>query len=96
MNYAINQLDMIDDDVACDIKTDYSRLLKIPPNFLLDQLKYLINKKQHRRYNKHTQAFALKVYGISPASYPLIQSSFCLILPHERNILKKKYYWVGK
>ena len=48
----------------------------------------MITNKHKRRYNILTQVFSLKVYGISPASYRLIQSSNCLILPHERNILK--------
>ena len=69
MKYAINQLDVIDDDdVACNLETESSSSLKIRLNFLLDQLKYLITKKHHRRYNILTQVFALKVYGISPAS----------------------------
>ena len=35
MNYAINQLDMIVHDVACDLESDYSSSLKIRLNFLL-------------------------------------------------------------
>ena len=59
-------------------------------NFLLDQLKYLIVDKHARRYSILTQVFCLKIYGISPACYSLIQSSNCIILPHERNLLKIK------
>ena len=31
--------------------------------------------------------FYIKVHGISPACFRLIQSSNCLNLPHERNLL---------
>ena len=34
--------------------------------------------------------FSLKVHGISPAFFRLIQTSNCLNLPHERNLLKIK------
>ena len=81
---AITQLDLSDSEI------DNSTSMRIRLNFLLDQLKYLITDKHHRRYNILTQVFALKVHGMSPASYRLIQSSNCLILPHERNILKIK------
>ena len=37
-----------------------------------------------------TQVFCLKIHGISPACYRLIQSSNCLILPHERNLISIK------
>ena len=56
--------------------------------FLLDQLKYLILDKYSRRFSILTQVFCLKIQGISTASYRLIQSSNCLILPHERNLLR--------
>ena len=59
-------------------------------NFLLDQLKYLIVDKHARRYNILTQVFCLKIHGISPACYRLIQGSNCILLPHERNLLKIK------
>ena len=58
--------------------------------FLLDQLRYLIVLKHGRRYSVTTQVFPLKVHGISPACFRLIQSSNCLNLPHERNLLKIK------
>ena len=59
-------------------------------NFLLDQLKYLIVDKHARRYNIITQVFCLKIHGISPGCDRLIQGSNCIILPHERNLLKIK------
>ena len=58
--------------------------------FLLDQLKYLIIDKHARRYNIITQVFCLKIHGIFPACYRLIQGSNCLTFPHERNLLKVK------
>ena len=61
---------------------------RIRLNCLLDQLKYLILDKYSRRFSILTQVFCLKIQGISPASYRLIQSSNCLILPHERNLLR--------
>ena len=64
-------------------------LPKIGIMFLLDQLRYLIVSKHGRRYSVTTQVFSLKVHGISPACFRLIQSSNCLNLPHERNLLKK-------
>ena len=90
INCAIALLNNIDDEEY--IETDNcNSSMKIRLNSLLDQLKYVITNKHHRRYNiLLTQVFALKVYGLSPASYQLIQSSNCLILPHERNILKIK------
>ena len=63
---------------------------KIGFHFLLDQLKILKVSKFGRRYSVLTQVFSLKIHGISPACYRLIQSSNCLTLPHERNILKIK------
>ena len=57
-------------------------------SFLLDQLKYFIVPKHWRRYSITTQVFAIKVHGISPACFRLIQSSNCLNLPHEHNLLK--------
>ena len=65
---------------------------KIGFHFLLDQLKFLKVSKFGRRYSVLTQVFSLKIHGISPACYRLIQSSNCLTLPHERNILKLKNY----
>ena len=65
-------------------------IMRIRLNFLLDQLKYLIVDKHGRRYTILTQVFCLKVHGISPACYRLIQGSSCLILPHERNLLNIK------
>ena len=35
-------------------------------------------------------AYCIKIHGISPACYRLIQSSSCLILPHERNLIAIK------
>ena len=64
--------------------------LKIRLNFLLDQLKYLIVDKHARRYSILTQIFCLKLHGISPACYRLIQASNCVILPHERKLLNLK------
>ena len=55
MKYAINQFDMVDDYVACNLETDYSISLKIALAFLSDQLKSLISRKDHRRYNILTQ-----------------------------------------
>ena len=57
---------------------------------LVGQLRNLINSKSRRRYNILTQVFSLKIHGISPACYRLIQSSNCLILPHERNLISIK------
>ena len=34
-----------------------------------------------------TQVFSLKIHGLSPACYRNRQSSNCLILPHERNLI---------
>ena len=62
--------------------------MRIRLNFLLDQLKYLILDKYSRHFSILTQVFCLKIQGISPVSYRLIQSSNCLILPHERNLLR--------
>ena len=56
----------------------------------LDQLRYLIFAKHGRRYSVTMQVFSLKVYGISPACFRLIQSSNYMNLPHERNLLKNK------
>ena len=64
--------------------------MRIRLNFLLDQLKYPIVDKHGRRYTILTQVFCLKVHGISPACYRLIQGSSCLVLPHERNLLNIK------
>ena len=64
--------------------------MSIRLNFLLDQLKYLIVDKHGRRYNILTQVFGLKFHGNYPACYRHIQGSNCLILPHERNLLKIK------
>ena len=50
----------------------------------------LTTTKNNRRYNILTQVFSLKIHGISPACYRLIQSSSCLILPHERNLISIK------
>ena len=89
INCAIALQNNIEDEEY--IETDNcNSSMKIRLYFLLDQLKYEITNKHHRRYNILTQVFALKVYGLSPASYRLIQSPNCLILPHERNILKIK------
>ena len=71
-----------EDESNCpEINDDQS--MKIRLYFLMDQLKYLITEKFHRRYNILTQVFALKIHGLSPACYRLIQSSSCLILPHD-------------
>ncbi|KAI6652380.1 hypothetical protein LOD99_7394 [Oopsacas minuta] len=64
--------------------------LRMRLTFLLDQLKYLIIDKHARRYNIITLVFCLKIHGISPACYRLIQGSNCLTFPHERNWLKVK------
>ena len=53
----------------------------------VDQLKYLIVDKHARRYNILTLVFCLKIHGISPACYRLIQASNCVILPHESKLL---------
>ena len=47
----------------------------------------LILEKYYRHFSILTQVFCLKLQGISPATYRLIHSSNCLILPHERNLL---------
>ena len=60
--------------------------MRIRLNFLLDQLKYLIVDKHGRSYTILTQVFCLKVHGISPACYRLIQGSSGLVLPYERNL----------
>ena len=57
---------------------------------MIGQLTNLLTNKNNRRYNILTQVFSLKIHGISPACYRLIQSSSCLILPHERNLIAIK------
>ena len=84
---AIDTLDLTDYKLDFEIEKDSMRMRL---NFLLNQLKYLIVDKHARRYNIITQVFCLKIHGISPACYRLIQGSNCLIFPHERNLLKIK------
>ena len=84
---AIDTLDPTHSKFDFEAEKD-SMLIRL--NFLLDQLKYLIVDKHARRYNILTQVFSLKIHGISPACYRLIQGSNCIILPHERNLLKIK------
>ena len=67
-----------------------SESLNISFNLLVGQLRNLINSKSRRRYSTLTQVFSLKIHGISPACYRIIQSSNCLILPHERNLISIK------
>ena len=79
-----NDIDRLDPTHSkFDFEADKDSML-ISLNFLLDQLKYLIVDKHARRYNILTQVFCLKVHGISPACYRLIQGTNCIILPHER------------
>ena len=87
---AINLVD--GDSLDLDIDNSYhsSESLSISFHFLVGQLRNLINSKSRRRYNILTQVFSLKIHGISPACYRLIQSSNCLILPHERNLISIK------
>ena len=80
-----DSLDLNIDDLHCS-----SESLNISFNFLVGQLRNLINSKSRRRYSILTQVFCLKIHGISPACYRLIQSSNCLILPHERNLISIK------
>ena len=87
---AITQLDDLGQNSLSETGMEDSSSMKIRLHFLLDQLSYLITDKYSRRYSIITQVFALKLHGISPAGYRLILSSNCLILPHERNILKIK------
>ena len=72
-----------------DFETERDSMLMLL-NFLLDQLKYLIIDKHARCYNILTQVFCFEIHRISPAGYLLIQDSNCVILPHERNLLKMK------
>ena len=80
-----DSLDLNIDNLYCS-----SESLNISFNFLVGQLRNLINSKSRRRYSILTQVFSLKIHGISPACYRLIQSSTCLILPHERNLISIK------
>lgn len=64
--------------------------MKIMLHFIVGQLTNLILSKNNRRYDILTQVFSLKIHGLSPACYRNIQSSNCLILPHERNLLHIK------
>ena len=82
-------IDTLEPSNSSDLEIERDSM-RIRLNFLLDQLKYLIVDKHGRRYNILTQVFSLKIHGISPACYRLIQGSNCLILPHERNLLKIK------
>ena len=84
---AIDTLEHTDSKLYFEIAEDSIRMRL---TFLLDQLKYLIIDKHARRYNIITQVFCLKIHGISPACYRLIQGSNCLTFPHERNLLKVK------
>ena len=80
-----------DDDELDPVQTEtVQNSPKIGIHFLLNQLKCLIAPKFGRRYSIITQVFALKIHSISPACFRLVQSSNCLILPHERNLLKIK------
>ena len=78
-------LDLNIDDLHCSSESSI-----ISFNFLFGQLKNLTNSKSRRRYSILTQVFCLKIHGISPACYRLIQSSNCLNLPHERNLISIK------
>ena len=84
---AINKLEPNNNSIT-EHETGNTDFMRIRLNFLLDQLKYLSLVKYSRRFSILTQVFCLKLQGISPASYRLIQSSNCLILPHERNLLR--------
>ena len=84
---AINLVDGDSIDLDIDGLHCSSESLSISFHFLVGQLRNLINAKSRRRYNILTQVFSLKIHGISPACYRLIQSSNCLILPHERNLI---------
>ena len=53
-------------------------------------LHFFVGSKNNRRYNIITQVFSLKIFGMSPACYRIIQGSNCLILPHERKLLAIK------
>ena len=77
-----DSIDLDMDDLHCS-----SESLSISFHFLVGQLRNLITAKSRRRYNILTQVFSLKIHGMSPACYRLIQSSNCLILPHERNFI---------
>ena len=89
-------IDTLEPSRSSDLEIERDSM-RIRLNFLLDQLKYLIVDKHGRRYNILTQVFGLKIHGISPACYRLIQGSNCLILPHERNLLKiKNSIWLRK
>ena len=86
-----NDDDDDDDDELDPVQTEtVQNSPKIGIHFLLNQLKCLIAPKFGRRYSIITQVFALKIHSISPACFRLVQSSNCLILPHERNLLKIK------
>ena len=67
-----------------------SASLKTYLHFFVGQLTHLIGSKNNRRYNIITQVFSLKIFGMSPACYRIIQGSNCLILPHERKLLAIK------
>ena len=87
---AIGIIEQTDKEIELDETRIENLSPKIGHEFLLDQLKYLIVPKHRRRYSITTQVFALKVHGISPACFRLIQFSNCLNLPHGRNLLKIK------
>ena len=84
---AINKLEPNNKSIT-EHETGNTDSLRIRLNFLLNQLEYLILDKYFRRFSILTQVLCLKLQGISPASYRLIQSSNCLILQHERNLLR--------
>ena len=88
---AINlvECDTLDLDVTDDLFT-CTESIKFLLYFIVGQLTNLNHSENNRRYDILTQVFSLKIHGLSPACYRNIQSSNCLILPHERNLLHIK------
>ena len=75
----IEQIELNDQDIEFEGPKieNLPKFPKIGIMFLLDQ--YLLVSKHGGRYSVTTQVFSLKVHGIFPACFQLIQSSNCLI-----------------
>ena len=63
-----DSIDLDIDDLHCSNES-----LSISFHLLVGQLRNLITAESRRRYNILTQVFSLKIHGISPACYRLIQ-----------------------
>ena len=77
LEHAIKLIEHDDDDCELDPVQNETvqNSQKIGIHFLLNQLKSFVAPKFGRRYSIITQVFALKIHGISPACFRLIQSS---------------------